>query len=618
MGMKNILTIAVILLLSLMPAACSGVDAITNSTPGSVSTTLVITVPLVTTLTTSVSTTAIFTQTTTATQTQIVSTTVSKPPASTDTEYDAGSADIVLKGSAISASGTGATVSGSTITITDGGIYNVSGTLSDGQIIVNAPDDAKVALTFNGVNITCSTSAPVYVKNADKVTITLTAGTNNSVTDGTSYMLDDLVAEEPSAAIFSKSDLTINGSGTLTVKASYNHGIQSKDDLKITGGTLNITSKVDALKGRDSVTVRDADITVTSGGDGIQSNNDEDAAKGFVVIESGTLNINSAEDGIQAETALTVTSGVITIKSGGGSTTMKNDNISSKGLKAGVELIIDGGAINIDSSDDALHSNDSITINGGDITLATSDDAVHADISITVNGGDITITKCYEGFESKTVTMNSGNVHLVSTDDGINGVSTGTVAQPGNPFGGASNAAFYIKGGTLFVDAGGDGIDVNGSIEMAGGTVIVNGPTRSDNSALDFKSFKITGGLLVAVGSAGMAQAPGNTSTQYSLMVNFTSTLAAGTLICIQDATGNVIATFKPTKTYQSAVVSSPAITRGATLSVYTGGNASGTMVDGLYSEGIYTAGTKAFSVQISAITTTAGSVGMGPGGRRP
>jgi hypothetical protein len=611
--MKRLLAITTLILALLVPAACNNVNALTSQ-PVSTFVSTVVTTAAHTVTTTSTGITS-----TTATMPIQTTVTVTSPQTTGAGETATASTEIALKGASVTVTGAGAAAAGSKVTITAAGLYNIGGTLTDGQIIVSAPDDAKVILVFNGVNITCSNNAPVYVKSADKVTITLASGTSNSVIDGTVYVLEDTASEEPSAAIFSNDDLTINGSGSLTIKANYNHGIQSKDDLKINGGNVTVTSKNDALKGRDSVTVKDATITIKSGGDGIQSNNDEEPEKGFVIIESGTINITSGEDGIQAETTLTFSGGSVTVKSGGGSTVMKNENISSKGLKAGVALVIDGGTIKIDSSDDCLHSNKSITVNGGTITMATADDAVHADESITVNGGDITITKCYEGFESKTVTMNSGNVHLVSSDDGVNGVSSNTVAgQLGNPFGGAGNSSLSINGGYLYVDSGGDGIDINGAITMTGGTVIINGPTNNMNGALDFSSFKITGGLLIAVGSSGMAQAPGNTSTQYSLAVNLTSTMAAGTLVNIQDASGNDILTLKPAKNYQSVVISSPDIQRGATLSVYTGGSSTGTVKDSLYTGGKYTAGTKAYTLTVSNVTTTAGSGGMGPGGGRP
>ena len=170
------------------------------------------------------------------------------------------------------------------MTITAAGTYVVSGSLDDGQIVVDTEDKETVRLVLNGADITCSTSAPIYVKSADKIILILADGTENQVTDGDSYVLEDAESDEPNAAIFSKSDLTINGDGSLIVKANYNDGIASKDDLKIVSGDITVDAVNDAIKGRDCIGVKDGTIKVTAGGDGLQSTNDEDPEKGFICI----------------------------------------------------------------------------------------------------------------------------------------------------------------------------------------------------------------------------------------------------------------------------------------------------------------------------------------------
>jgi hypothetical protein len=192
---------------------------------------------------------------------------------------------ITLEGDSITFDGTGATVNGTIITITSAGMYSISGTLYDGQIIVDTQDSETVKLVLNGVDINCSTSAPIFVRNAEKTVITLADGSENDVTDGTSYLFEDAESDEPNAAIFSKDDLTINGNGSLTVTANYNNGIASKDDLLITGGTITVKAINDGLKGRDSIAVMDGIISINAGGDGMQSNNDEDPEKGYIYIE---------------------------------------------------------------------------------------------------------------------------------------------------------------------------------------------------------------------------------------------------------------------------------------------------------------------------------------------
>jgi hypothetical protein len=554
-----------------------------------------------------------------------------------DSSWDSSEmSNITLEGNSITLDGGGAVVDGSQIAITSAGTYSISGTLDDGQIVVNTEDKEKVKLILNGVDIACSTSSPIYVKNAGKTVITLADGTENFVTDGDSYIVEDSLIEdsesmEPNAAIFSKDDLTINGNGSLTVNANYNNGIQSKDDLKITGGNITVNAVNDGIKGRDSIAVKDMNITVNAGGDGMQSNNDTDSEEGYVSIESGTIDITAGEDGIQGETSLIISGGDITISSGGGSVNsssnvgeggntwgdwgnrgVQNDpdsgssSGSAKAIKAGVDITITGGTINIDSSDDSIHSNDSLTINGGNITLASGDDGIHSDSTLEINGGDISITKCYEGLDSAVITINDGNIHLVASDDGINvvgGVDGSSIGgRPGqNNFNSSGNNYLYINGGYIAIDATGDGLDINGPIDMTGGVVIVNGPTRNDNGALDyFGAFEITGGFLVAVGSSGMAQAPGTSSIQYSVMLNFSSAQPGGTMVHIETEDGEEILTFVPTKAYQSVVLSSPELENGSTYVVYSGGSSTGTVTDGLYSGGTYTAGTEVGSFVIT------------------
>lgn len=552
---------------------------------------------------------------------------------------------IELEGDTITFEGSGATVDGSVVTITSAGVYNVSGTLNDGQIVIDTQEKGTVQLVLDGADITCSSSAPIYVLNAEKAVITLADGTENRVTDGDSYILEDAESDEPNAAIFSKDDLTINGNGSLTVQANYNNGIASKDDLKITGGRITVTAVNDGIKGKDSIAVLDGIITINAGADGMQSHNEVDAEKGYIAIEGGTFDITAGLDGIQAETRLSISGGDVTISSGGGSVDSSGradfqggwgreanpiqdvSSDSTKGIKAGVDVTITGGTFQIDSLDDSLHSNDSLTISGGEFILSTGDDGIHADSALEIDGGDLTITRSYEGIESAVVTINGGNIHIVSSDDGINAPSEGggdfgMGGRPGREEVSGNNH-LYVNDGYIAIDAGGDGLDINGPIDMTGGVVIINGPTSNNNGALDYAgAFTISGGFLVAVGSAGMAQAPSASSTQYSVMLAFPSALPAQTMVHIATEDGQEILSFVPTKAYQSVVLCSPELENGASYVVYTGGSSTGTVVDGLYSGGTYTGGTQSDGFTISSMVTGAGAYGggfpQGPGRPRP
>jgi hypothetical protein len=552
-----------------------------------------------------------------------------------------GASQVTLAGDSISYAGTGATVDGSTITITSAGVYVITGTLNDGQIVVDSAGDGTVRLVLNGVGIVCSDSAAIYVKNAGRTIITLADGSENSVSDGSSYALEDPESDEPDAVVFSNDDLTINGSGSLTVDANHNDGIASKDDLKITGGTITVDAVNDALQGKDCVGVQAGTITITSGGDGLKATNDQDATKGHVAIAGGSFVIDSGTDAIQAQTTLLITGGDFAITTGGGSvnssqnvgqagntwgawgrdaadngaTTGTTDAASAKALKAGTGIFVTDGTFAVDSSDDSLNSNGNVTIDGGVFQLTSGDDGVHADDTLAVNGGELTITQSYEGLEASVIAINGGTIHVTAADDAINVAggmdSSSTSGRPGqNDFAANPDNMLTISGGYLCVNAGGDGLDSNGTATLSGGLVIVDGPTQNGNGSLDAQTFTITGGFLVTAGSSGMAEAPSDTSSQYSLMVNFDQVQAAGTIVHIESKDGDSVLTFAPAKQFQSVVFSSAELKKGATYRVYLGGSATGTITDGIYSDGAYTPGTEYAALSLDSTVTTFGATG--------
>ncbi|MBQ3718105.1 MAG: carbohydrate-binding domain-containing protein, partial [Methanomicrobium sp.] len=500
----------------------------------------------------------------------------------------------------------GVTVNGGSVLISSAGTYSVSGTLNDGQIVVDAGKDDIVRIILSGADITCSDSAAIYVKNADRTIITLAEGTVNKLTDGKSYNFAD-GDDEPTATVFSKDDLSINGKGSLTVTGNYKNGIQSKDNLIIAGGSITVTAANDAIKGKDSVCVKDGVITVNAGGDGIVATNDSDESKGYVVIDGGTVTVTSAGDGIQAASNLTVNGGKISVVSGGGSSAASGDD-SAKGLKAGSTLLITGGSIAIDSCDDAVHSDQNVVVSGGTLSISAGDDGIHADTYLEIAGGVIDIAKSYEGIESKEILISGGSINLAASDDGIN-AADGTTSGFGGGFMTAGRCNLTVSGGYLYINANGDGLDANGKVVMTGGTVIIDGPINSGNGALDYdSSFTLSGGTLIAAGSVGMAMAPDSSSTQNSVMITFDSVRQAGTLVHIETAGGSEVLTYKPSKVYQSVVVSSPLLKTGESYVVYCGGSDSGTCTDGLYSGGKYTAGTEFERFTISDTVTRVGS----------
>ncbi|MEA5027036.1 MAG: carbohydrate-binding domain-containing protein [Erysipelotrichaceae bacterium] len=454
---------------------------------------------------------------------------------------------------------TGISIDGLIITINRAGTYVFTGTLSDGQIIVEATSDEDVRIVLNNVNIYSSDSAPIYIKQAQDATITLAEGSINYLSDSTVYTLDS--DEEPTATIFSKDDLKINGTGTLNITANYNNAIQSKDDLFILSGTINITAVDDGIVGKDSVRIAAGIITVNAQKDAIKSTNASDTTKGYILINGGEFNLTSGGDGLAAETEVVINEGTFNIITNGNGL---SDTTSYKGIKAVTGITINNGNFNITSADDSIHSNGTIIINNGTFSITSDDDGIHADTAITINNGIIDITKSYEGIESAGITINGGTINVTASDDGINvagGVdqSSQNGRQGQNSFTSTATMLLTVNGGYVTVIANGDGIDVNGSIVITGGEIYVNGPTANDNGALDYDgTLDISGGILLAIGSTGMAQTPSSSSTQYSLAVTLSANQTAGTKITLQDEEGNTIFEYTALKPFASIILSLP------------------------------------------------------------
>lgn len=467
------------------------------------------------------------------------------------------------------------------VIISEEGTYILRGSVENAVVIVDADENAKIQLVLDGVNISNEDGAAIYVRTADKVFITLADGTVNMLENSGSYTaIDD---NNIDAVIFSKCDLTVNGSGSLSITATAGHGIVSKDDLRVTGGTVTVSAEKHGLSGKDSVRITDADLNITAGKDGIHSENTDKEDKGFVYIESGSLNIVADGDGISAGAYLQIDGGEFALTTGGGSsnkTTAKDEDgdiVSTKGIKAEGQLTVNGGTFLIDSQDDALHTNGNMTVNRGVFTIATGDDALHADETTTVKGGTINISTCYEGVEGNDVVISGGYLKLYATDDGINAAGGNDGSGFGGMFGGSfggSDSSILISGGEIYINADGDGIDSNGDLTVTGGTIYVSGPESDGDGALDYDGTgQITGGTLVAVGCSGMAMNFGDTSTQGSILIS-TANCAAGTEVVLKDADGNVMVSYTAESSFNSVVVSCPGLEQGGTYSVMAGDEA--------------------------------------------
>ena len=538
-----------------------------------------------------------------------------------NTEYDENNCVLIsLNGSSATASSDSVKISGTTITITEEATYLISGTLDDGMIMVNAPDTAKLQLVFNGANIHSATSAPLYIAQADKVVVTLADGSENTLSNGGSFVaIDD---ENIDAALYSKQDLSLNGSGSLTVTSPAGHGIASNDDLVITGGSYTVTAASHGLNANDSVRITgETSLAVDAGKDGVHAENNDDTSLGFVYISGGTMNIEAEGDGISAGATMQIEDGVFNILAGGGSEngsnessgswggfrggrnpgqptqstdTAQDSSTSMKGIKSGGNFTITTGSFDIDSADDAVHSNASLTVNGGSFKIASGDDAFHAEERLTVTAGTIGITESYEGLEALHIDVQGGDITLVSKDDGLNAAggtdSSGTTGgrdgmfgngaggRKGGPGGGssASNGSITISGGTLNITSSGDGIDANGSLTITGGYTQVMGPTQGDTATLDYDtSAVITGGTFIGTGASGMAQT--FSDSEQGVVAVSVGNQSAGTTITLTDFDGNTLLSYTPELEFNVVIISSPDIVSGETYNVYAGTVSGGT-----------------------------------------
>lgn len=554
-----------------------------------------------------------------------------------DASFDESSATkITLSGDSASVSGSGAVAEGSAVTISTAGTYIVSGNLTDGSIAVTTSENDKVQIVLNGVKIASSSGPAIDIQSADTCFITLAEGTQNSLSDGSAF-----TSEDANACIYATCDLTINGSGSLDVSGNYRHGVFSKDDLVVYGGSINVSAVEDGLNGKDSVKIGAGDISIDSGADGVKSSKSTNPEKGFVYVSGGSLSIDAEDDGIQAKT----------------------------------HLCIAGGSIEIDAVDDALHSDLEGALNGGSTTVRSGDDAFHCETKLEVNDGSFVAETCSEGYEAEQVVVNGGDTNICALDDAMNAsaadlsddsessdADTSTIAPSGEPGanaaqldgsigapgassanadsngqqntapqgagqqdsatppelpsdlghapdvqgrmerggqvpggqGGApgasdSNCLIQINGGKVVLDSQGDGVDSNGNVEITGGTLLVNGPSSDGDGAFDYDGeATISGGTVLMAGAVGMAQSFTSGMQAFALVQ---ASGSAGSVIEATDADGNVIATLTATKAFGCVLVSGAGVSDGDTITVSVDGAATMATASTTGTSGIPTGG---------------------------
>lgn len=423
-----------------------------------------------------------------------------------------------------------------TYTITESGTYHLTGTLEDGAIIIDA-SISEVRLVLDNVTINNSTGPAIICHNAEDLVIELVG--DNTIADNNVY--SSSYDEDVTGTIYSKADLTFQGTGTLNLAGNYQDAIIGKDDVKFNSGTYNITAADDAIRGKDSVYIVGGNFIINSNADNIKVTNETDTGKGFILIENGNFNLTSA---------------------------------TAKGIKATKDILIYGGNFILDTYDDTIHSNNYIGITGGTINITAGDDGIHADRELIIDDGNIHIAKAYEGLEAQVVTINGGDISLTTNDDGINaggGADNSSQNRPGaNPFNADENCILSINGGSLYVNSAGDGIDSNGWLYFNGGTVTVDGPTNNGNGALDAGvGIVMNGGEVLAIGSSGMAETLGDTSNINNVSIYLTTIQPADTTITIKDSSDNTILTHTSAKQFSHLAIGTNKFTFGSTYKLY-------------------------------------------------
>lgn len=551
--------------------------------------------------------------------------------------YDETTATVVtLNGTTATASGEGVAVDGNTVTLTQEGTYVLTGTLN-GSVVIDMDDTAKPHIILRNASVTNEDGAALQVEQADKVFVTLEAGTDNTLSNGGSFSGEE---EGVDGAVFSRDDITFNGTGSLTVSSPAGHGVVGKDDVVFTGGAYQISAASHGVDANDSVRVANASFAILSGKDGIHCENSDDTAKGFVYLDSGSLVIEAEGDGVSASADVTVETASLSVTAGGGSAnadkktsdgwgsfkgggmggrmgggrggedrpdmgsmpgqpgaegtvglayeaeqsvsaeqlaatsdTSDSDSTSIKGIKADGSITVNGGVITVDAADDAIHAGGAVAVNGGTLTLTTGDDGIHADGDLTVTDGSLTVTESYEGLEGLTITLSGGQIAVNADDDGLN--AAGGSDQSG--FGG-------MRGGDMFGGRGGQGATDGAALNISGGQVSV----KAGGDGID------SNGTVSISGGAILVDCPtmGDTSP---FDYEATASITGGTLIATGSA--NMAAGF--TSSSQGVI---------AARVSEQGGNTTLTLTDGSGAEILSTTPENAYNyVLISAPELTSG-----------
>ncbi|MCR5508822.1 MAG: carbohydrate-binding domain-containing protein [Lachnospiraceae bacterium] len=431
---------------------------------------------------------------------------------------------ITLDGDTARIFGGGAYTDDGSVYIMNGGKYLISGSLTDGNIIVDAYDSSKVWIRFDNVDVCCSDDAALRINTADKVFLTLAEGSENSLSDGAEYSSDAL-SDRTGGVIYSHEDLTINGKGSLDIRSEYMHGIECNDTLVIAGGKISISAVKDGINANDAVNFTEAELSVSAGDDGIN-------AGGSFLMTGGTIEISKCYEGIEA-----------------------------------VTIDIKDGDIDINCEDDGLNANGNTgtfgQMPGGMEPGSGNDRGQHEPPEGFMNGPG---SKDWQGRAPLQWSENTEPSADTSADSEIVDVE---------------DTWIHISGGNITVrnETGrdSDGLDSNGNIEISGGNIRVSLSGSGGNCALDWAGeaggkCTVSGGTIVACGSSSMVEAIDASSAQCSILCIPEETTGNSTQVLVKDEEGKMILEWEAPYAYTAVHLSSPDIKVGGTYTIEAGG----------------------------------------------
>ncbi len=485
---------------------------------------------------------------------------------------------IELGEDSVKISGSGAKAVGNSVTINGGGTYRISGSGSQ-RIVLNSDED--VALILDGVEISSDAGVPIESSGSASLKLTLAENSEN------------IIVSQSRAAISCVGDITINGSGSLFV--SGEDGILSDGAVKLCDGSVELSAENNGISGGEYILCAGTDVDISSGAEGLV------ASVGYVNVTGGSLDVTAGGIGIDAAEAVFISGGDMQLRCGGGSSAVmliesgekypygrhggfytdsaeeydfsnlvSGDGtapISKMGIKSGGSVSISGGGVTIDSADDSISASDNVNLEGGSIVISSGDDAIRSEGSIIIVNGTLEVIKSYTALEALAVDIGGGEVKLTSCRDGIKAVGGNDMSFYSSDNVGGEHYV-RISGGSVVIDAGGDGIDTGGTAAISGGEVTIFSSDDDSFGSLCYDdSFAISGGTLAAFGSDGLSKAP---SMVAGSCLSMMAELTAGSEVTVADEDGAVLFSVKLPKGCSTVVFSSERLQKGKTYHLYS------------------------------------------------